>query len=108
MVRVRSQSTAVLECEVEAFPEPTISWEREDGGRLKMSDKYRMEVYDKRDTYKVIHDNIVYDNIVISFRYFQLKMRLKITKITLADHGTYYCVVKNDIDITKGSFIVDG
>ncbi|CAL7948986.1 unnamed protein product [Xylocopa violacea] len=88
MIRVRSQSTAVLECEVEAFPEPTIYWEREDGRRLKMSDKYRIEVYDKKDMYK-------------------LKMRLKITKITLADHGTYHCVVKNDINTTKGSFVVD-
>lgn len=35
-------------------------------------------------------------------------MRLKITKVTSADHGTYQCVVKNDIDTTKGSFIVDG
>lgn len=35
-------------------------------------------------------------------------MRLKITKITSVDHGIYYCVVKNDVDTTKGSFIVNG
>lgn len=35
-------------------------------------------------------------------------MRLKIAKITSADYGTYHCVVKNDIDTTKGSFTVDG
>ncbi|KOX68789.1 Lachesin [Melipona quadrifasciata] len=87
MIRVRSQNTAVLECEVEAFPEPIVYWEREDR-RLKISDKYRFEVYDKRDAYK-------------------LKMRLKIMKVTSVDHGTYHCVVKNDIDIIKGSFIVD-
>lgn len=52
MIRVRSQSTAVLECEVEAFPEPIVYWEREDR-RLKISDKYRSEVYDRRDAYKV-------------------------------------------------------
>ncbi|XP_068986709.1 uncharacterized protein [Bombus flavifrons] len=87
MIRARSQSTVVLECEVEAFPEPIVYWEREDR-RLKMSEKYRLEVYDRRDMYK-------------------LKMRLKIAKITSADYGTYHCVVKNDIDTTKGSFTVD-
>lgn len=35
-------------------------------------------------------------------------MRLKIMKVTSVDHGTYHCVVKNDIDTIKGSFIVDG
>ncbi|XP_076175562.1 uncharacterized protein LOC143150891 isoform X2 [Ptiloglossa arizonensis] len=88
MILVRSQNTATLECEVEAFPEPILYWERGDGRRLKASDKYRLEVYDRRDMYK-------------------LKMRLKITRITLVDHGTYHCVVKNDIDTTKGSFIVN-
>lgn len=58
MIRVRSQSTAVLECEVEAFPEPIVYWEREDGRRLKMSDKYRLEVHDRRDAYKVMDGSI--------------------------------------------------
>lgn len=53
MIHVRSQSTATLECEVEAFPEPIVHWERGDGRRLKMSDKYRLDVYDKKDIYKV-------------------------------------------------------
>ncbi|XP_076630956.1 uncharacterized protein LOC143346601 [Colletes latitarsis] len=88
MILVRSQSTATLECEVEAFPEPIVYWERGDGRRLKMSDKYRLEVYDKRDIYK-------------------LKMRLKITRITSGDYGTYHCIAKNDIDTTKGSFVVN-
>ncbi|XP_015431074.1 PREDICTED: uncharacterized protein LOC107187475 [Dufourea novaeangliae] len=88
IIHIRSQSTPTLECEVEAYPEPVLYWEREDGRRLKMSDKYRMEVYDRRDTYK-------------------LKMRLKIVRITLAEHGTYHCVAKNDIDTTKGSLIVN-
>ncbi|KAG7189036.1 hypothetical protein KM043_008629 [Ampulex compressa] len=89
MVLVRNQSTATLECEVEAFPDPMMMhWERGDGRRLKMSDKYRMEVYDKKDIYK-------------------LKMRLKIMRITSSDHGVYHCVVKNEVDVTKGSFIVD-
>ena len=87
MILVRSQSTATLVCEVEAFPEPNVYWERGDGGRLQMSNKYRLEVYDRRDAYK-------------------LKMRLKIARITLDDHGTYHCVAKNDIDTTKGTFIL--
>lgn len=35
-------------------------------------------------------------------------MKLKITRVTSADHGIYHCVAKNDLDVTKGSFIVDG
>lgn len=54
VVLVRNQNPATLECEVEGFPEPAVHWERSDGRRLKMSDKYRTEVYDRRDNYKVI------------------------------------------------------
>lgn len=53
VVLVRNQNPATLECEVEGFPEPAVHWERSDGRRLKMSDKYRTEVYDRRDNYKV-------------------------------------------------------
>jgi len=53
VVLVRNQNPATLECEVEGFPEPVVYWERSDGRRLKMSDKYRTEVYDRRDNYKV-------------------------------------------------------
>ncbi|XP_072742772.1 uncharacterized protein [Anoplolepis gracilipes] len=88
VVLVRNQNLATLECEVEAFPEPVVHWERGDGRRLKMSDKYRPEVYDRRDNYK-------------------LKMKLKLMRVTSSDHGIYHCVAKNDLDITKGSFIVD-
>lgn len=35
-------------------------------------------------------------------------MRLKITRVTMMDYGTYHCVVKNDIATTKGTFVVDG
>lgn len=65
MIRARSQSTVVLECEVEAFPEPIVYWEREDR-RLKMSEKYRLEVYDRRDMYKV-KDNSILSNVFIYF-----------------------------------------
>ncbi|XP_011061242.1 PREDICTED: uncharacterized protein LOC105150086 isoform X2 [Acromyrmex echinatior] len=88
VVLVRNQNPATLECEVEGFPEPVVYWERSDGRRLKMSDKYRTEVYDRRDNYK-------------------LKMKLRIARVTTSDHGTYHCVAKNDFDTVKGSFIVD-
>lgn len=35
-------------------------------------------------------------------------MKLRITRVTSSDHGTYHCVAKNDLDVTKGTFIVDG
>ncbi|EFN84578.1 Gliomedin [Harpegnathos saltator] len=68
MILVRNQNPATLECEVEAFPEPAVHWER-DGRRLKT--------------------------------------RLRIMRVTSADHGSYHCVAKNDIDTIKGSFMVD-
>lgn len=107
---MRSQSTAILECEVEAFPEPTVHWERVDGRRLKMSDKYRMEIYERRD-YKVVLIKMIIIYKRESKRdgfLFQFKMRLKILRVLSNDHGTYHCVVKNDIDVTKGSLIIDG
>ncbi|KAL0109814.1 hypothetical protein PUN28_013465 [Cardiocondyla obscurior] len=88
VVLVRNQNPATLECDVEGFPEPVVHWERSDGRRLKMSDKYRTEVYDRRDNYK-------------------LKMKLRIARVTPSDHGTYYCVAKNDFDTVKGAFTVN-
>lgn len=88
MIHARSGTTAILECEIEAYPEPHVHWERDGGRQLKMSEKYRIEVYDRKDMYK-------------------LKARLKITKVTPADHGTYHCVVRNDLETVKGSFTVD-
>lgn len=29
-------------------------------------------------------------------------------RVTSSDHGAYYCVVKNDVNITKGYFTLDG
>ncbi|XP_025993328.1 uncharacterized protein LOC105200153 isoform X2 [Solenopsis invicta] len=90
-IAVQNQNFAVLECEVEGFPEPTVHWERTDGRRVRtlfLTDKYRTEVIDKRDNYK-------------------LKMKLKIMRVTSSDHGTYYCVAKNEFDTVKGVFKVD-
>ncbi|XP_020286839.1 gliomedin-like isoform X2 [Pseudomyrmex gracilis] len=88
IVAVKNQNSALLECEVEAFPEPVVHWERNDGRRLKASDRYKIEIYDKRDYYK-------------------FKMRLRIARVTSTDHGSYQCVVKNDVDVTRGYFVVN-
>ncbi|XP_014299177.1 uncharacterized protein LOC103574426 [Microplitis demolitor] len=87
IIKVQLGGMAILECEVEAFPEPTTWWERDDGKPLDISPKHRMEIYDKRDLYK-------------------FKMRLNITKITYQDHGSYHCTAKNVISITKGTVMV--
>lgn len=73
MIRARSQSTVVLECEVEAFPEPIVYWEREDR-RLKMSEKYRLEVYDRRDMYKVKDNSILCNVFIYISIYFYLNV----------------------------------
>ncbi|KAG8039221.1 hypothetical protein G9C98_003528 [Cotesia typhae] len=86
-IRVQLGGMAILECDIEAFPEPSVWWERDDGKPLEQSPKHRMEVYDKRDLYK-------------------FKMRLNITKITYQDHGSYHCAAKNVMDITKGTVMV--
>lgn len=70
VILVRNLNPATLECEVEAFPEPSsVHWERGDGRRLKPLDKYRIEIYDKRDIYKVIHllFTYIHENFLIEF-----------------------------------------
>lgn len=53
-IRVGNLRLAVLECEVEAYPEPDVFWEVQQTGRLlNDSNKYQITVYDKRDVYKV-------------------------------------------------------
>lgn len=55
-IRGQNHGSAVLECEVEAFPEPVTWWERGDGRLIQSSSEYRMDIYDKRDIYKVNHN----------------------------------------------------
>ncbi|KAK0073998.1 hypothetical protein PV326_012841, partial [Microctonus aethiopoides] len=52
IIRVQTGGMAILECDVEAFPEPVMWWERDDGRLVEASSKYRMDIYDKRDMYK--------------------------------------------------------
>ncbi|XP_011314622.1 uncharacterized protein [Fopius arisanus] len=85
--QANGNTMAVLECNVEAFPEPLTWWEKDGGKILDPSSKYRMEIYDKHDMYK-------------------FKMRLNITKIGELDYGTYHCGAKNIIDVTMGKVMV--
>ncbi|KAJ4434954.1 hypothetical protein ANN_23526, partial [Periplaneta americana] len=84
MVGVLNGSTGVLECDVEAFPEAVRYWERADGRLLEEGLKYNM-VYRERDRYKV-------------------HMQLKINNFGPADVGSYHCIAKNEMGITKGIF----
>lgn len=88
IIKVQIGGTAILECDIEAFPEPLTWWERDDGRMLETTSKYRMEIYDKRDMYK-------------------FKMRLNITRINPQDYGSYHCGAKNIIDLTRGTLIVN-
>ncbi|KAG8229193.1 hypothetical protein J437_LFUL001065 [Ladona fulva] len=84
MVGVINGSMAVLECEVEAFPEAVKYWERADGRIVDAGGRYwiRNEEY---DTYKI-------------------KMQLNITKVGPKDYGRYHCIAKNELGLTKGVF----
>ncbi|XP_056636395.1 uncharacterized protein LOC130444995 isoform X1 [Diorhabda sublineata] len=93
LVRISNQnvpaangSTAVLECETEAFPEPLRYWERSDGRLLENSDKFRIDNSLERNGYR-------------------FRMQLNITKITSQDFNyKYYCISKNELQTTKGEF----
>ncbi|XP_022908242.1 uncharacterized protein [Onthophagus taurus] len=81
--------TAVLECEVEGFPEPIRFWERADGKLLEHGDKYKINDTVKQERYKYL-------------------MQLNITNVDIYDITTYYCGAKNHLDFlpTKNSLEV--
>ncbi|CAG9762337.1 unnamed protein product [Ceutorhynchus assimilis] len=86
MVGIANGSTAVLECETEAFPEPIRYWERSDGRLLENGDKFRI------------------DNSKIKFRY-KSRMQLNISRVTYHDmQFLYYCISKNELQMTRGEF----
>ncbi|KAK4884271.1 hypothetical protein RN001_000542 [Aquatica leii] len=94
LIKIRNQmvgaaigNNAVLECEVEAFPESVRYWERADGRLLENGDKFRISNNEERIGYKS-------------------KMVLNITRITSHDFTMYHCISKNERGITKGAFTV--
>lgn len=88
LIGVANGSTAILECDVEAFPESVRYWERADGRFIEPGFKYRLNDTE-RGKYKV-------------------RMQLNITNIGVNDFGLYHCISKNEIGITKGIFTVYG
>ncbi|XP_072398449.1 uncharacterized protein [Diabrotica undecimpunctata] len=93
LVRISNQnvaaangSTAVLECETEAFPEPLRYWERSDGRLLENSDRFKIDNSLERNGYRS-------------------RMQLNITKINSNDFNyKYYCISKNELQTTRGEF----
>ncbi|KAJ8682022.1 hypothetical protein QAD02_017814, partial [Eretmocerus hayati] len=80
IVRVRSHTAALLECDVEAYPRPELHWEDRNGKLDPRIDKYRFteEENPRKD--------------------FKFRMKLKISKVNMSDYGTYYCVARNTVN----------
>ncbi|TDG42320.1 hypothetical protein AWZ03_011256 [Drosophila navojoa] len=84
MIYAEYQSSATLECQVEAFPEAIRYWERAyDGKILDPSDKYRIESYPDG---------------------FKTSMRLTISNLRKDDFGYYHCVARNELNATMVNF----
>ncbi|EDX02669.1 uncharacterized protein LOC6525739 [Drosophila yakuba] len=84
MIYAEYQSSATLECLVEAFPEAIKYWERAyDGKILDPSDKYGIESYPEG---------------------FKTTMRLTISNLRKDDFGYYHCVARNELNATMVNF----
>ncbi|XP_059613225.1 uncharacterized protein LOC132259559 [Phlebotomus argentipes] len=91
LIRVRNQvvyasngSHAILECEIEAFPEAIKYWEKfPEGKLLEHGRRYRIESH--IDGYKST-------------------MRLNLTVMHSTDYGEYHCISKNEMGITRAVF----
>ncbi|EFA07484.2 uncharacterized protein LOC659930 [Tribolium castaneum] len=84
VVEVPTGSSAVLECETEAFPESIRYWERSDGRLLENGNKYQIDNSLDRDLYKA-------------------RMQLNITRVHSNDMTyKYYCVSKNELKTIRG------
>ncbi|CAG9564235.1 unnamed protein product [Danaus chrysippus] len=72
--------TAQIECEIQAWPEPVLAWEYDDGTTVEGS-HYKMEVAPTSDPWRWI-------------------MRLEIPHIKEHDMRQYICVAKNELNNT--------
>jgi hypothetical protein len=119
-VSAYGNSTARLECEVEAFPDPLRYWERADGRLLENGDKYRITVIET-GKYKVRflissrcrHGCLFVDTLARRVHdaisdCLQARMQLNITRINSHDYGRYHCISKNELGQTTGVFTVFG
>lgn len=90
VVGAANGTTAILECDVEAYPESVRYWERADGKFIENGYKHRINETEK-GKYKV-------------------RMQLNITNFNIGSHdgGVYHCISKNEIGLTKGIFTVFG
>jgi len=78
----------VLECLVSAWPQPVNYWEKD--GRVIEPDK------SPRHIVKQVKEREMY----------QYRMILNVTLVSHDDVGTYYCVSKNEMGITRGNIQV--
>ncbi|XP_017084130.1 uncharacterized protein LOC108116650 [Drosophila eugracilis] len=84
MIYAEYQSSATLECQVEAFPEAIKYWERAyDGKILDPSEKYGIETYPEG---------------------FKTTMRLTVSNLRKDDFGYYHCVARNELNATMVNF----
>ena len=75
-----------LECEVEAWPAPVNYWEK-DGRLLGAGDRHSVDQVEGSEPYQYI-------------------MVMNVTLVSQEDIGTYYCVCKNEMGITRGNIQV--
>lgn len=75
---------------MEAYPEPIRYWERADGRHV--------EGHDRGAQPDLIGGGAPYRSI----------MRLRLMKLASSDFGSYHCVAKNELGLTKGVFKIHG
>ncbi|KAK3925375.1 Olfactomedin-like protein 2B [Frankliniella fusca] len=87
VIGVVPNSTARLECDIEAFPEPVLFWEGPGGRVIEHGEKYRVDSTEP-DGYK-------------------MRMRLNVTRMGATDFGQYKCFAKNSMGLVYGDFHVN-